>query len=54
MPEKSTFCTKKIEYYGYWVFKQGVKPLPKINKIKAIKELDPSKMSETFIGHNIV
>ena len=30
--EKSTFCTKEIEYLVYWVIKQGVKPLPKINK----------------------
>jgi hypothetical protein len=39
--EKSTFCTKEIEYLGYWVTRKGIKPLP--NKIEAIMELEPPK-----------
>jgi hypothetical protein len=26
---KSTFCTDKIEYLGYWITREGVKPLEK-------------------------
>ena len=38
---KSTFCTDKIEYLGYWITREGVKPLE--NKVQAILNLDPPK-----------
>eukprot|EP00957_Ditylum_brightwellii_P117249 8942108-Ditylum_brightwellii.AAC.1 len=38
---KSTFCTDKIEYLGYWIIREGVKSLEK--KVQAILNLDPSK-----------
>ena len=38
---KSTFCTNKIEYLGYWITREGVKPLEK--KVQAILNLEPPK-----------
>ena len=38
---KSTFCTDKIEYLGYWITREGVKPLEK--KVQPILSLDPPK-----------
>ena len=38
---KSTFFTDKIEYLGYWITMEGVKPLEK--KVQAILNLDPHK-----------
>ena len=36
---KSTFCTDKIEYLGYWITRNGIKPLEK--KVQAILNLSP-------------
>jgi len=38
---KCTFCAKEIEYLGYWITQDGVKPLP--NKVQAILNLEPPK-----------
>ena len=37
--EKSTFCATQIEYLGYYITREGVKPLPK--KVQAILNLTP-------------
>lgn len=38
---KCTFCAKEIEYLGYWITRDGVKPLP--NKVQTILNLEPPK-----------
>ena len=38
---KSTFAMDEIEYLGYWLTREGIKPHPK--KVEAIKNLDPPK-----------
>ena len=37
--EKSKFCATELEYLGYWITRDGIKPLE--DKVKAILELDP-------------
>ena len=36
---KSFFCQEQVEYLGYLLTRDGIKPLP--NKVKAILDLDP-------------
>ena len=36
---KSTFCTDKIEYLGYWITRNGIKPSAK--KVQAILNISP-------------
>ena len=48
---KSFFARTELEYLGYWITRDGMKPLP--NKVKAILALDtPSNRKElrSFIG----
>ena len=39
--EKSNFCTSSIEYLGYLITRDGIKPTPK--KVQAILDLEPPK-----------
>ena len=42
---KSAFCATQIEYLGYWLTRDGIKPLP--NKVEAILNLAlPTKLKE--------
>lgn len=48
---KSSFCQHELEYLGYWVTREGIKPLPK--KVAAIKNIAPPKTKRqlrSFIG----
>ena len=38
---KSFFCQEQVEYLGYLLTRDGIKPLPK--KVKAILDLEPPK-----------
>ena len=38
---KSFFCQEQVEYLGYLLTRDGIKPLP--NKVKAILDLDPPR-----------
>ena len=49
--EKSIFGHSELEYLGYWVTRDGIKPLPK--KVDAIKNIAPprnKKELRSFIG----
>lgn len=39
--KKSFFGKDELEYLGYWITRQGIKPIPK--KVEAIKNIDPPK-----------
>ena len=39
--KKSFFCQEQVEYLGYLLTRDGIKPLP--NKVKAILDLEPPK-----------
>ena len=39
--QKSFFCQEQVEYLGYLLTRDGIKPLP--NKVKAILDLEPPK-----------
>jgi len=48
---KSAFCQTELEYLGYWITREGVKPLSK--KVEAINNLAPPtnrRMLRQFIG----
>ena len=48
---KSTFCTDKIEYLGYWITRNGIKPLEK--KVQAMLNLSPPttiKQTKSLLG----
>src|SRR5687768_15102979 len=48
---KCSFCKAKLEYLGYWITKNGNKPISK--KVEAILKLTPptkKKESRKFIG----
>ena len=40
---KSAFCATQIEYLGYWLTRDRIKPLP--NKVEAIFNLGPVQLS---------
>lgn len=48
---KSHFCQHELEYLGYWITREGIKPLP--GKVAAIKNIAPPKTKtklRSFIG----
>ena len=45
---KSTFCTDKIENLGYWITRNGIKPLEK--KVQAILNLSPPTTTKQTIS----
>ena len=48
---KSTFCTDKIEYLGYWITRNEIKPLEK--KVQAMLNLSPPttiKQTRSLLG----
>ena len=48
---KSTFCTNELEYLGYVINRQGIRP--KVKKVEAILQIEPPKNRKTlrsFIG----
>ena len=48
--EKSFFCTSETEYLGYWITREGIKPMPKkIHAIMKIAELTNKKQLRGFI-----
>ena len=49
--EKSRFCTGELEYLGYWITRDGIKPLPdKVHAIMKIAEPTNKKQLRGFIG----
>jgi hypothetical protein len=49
--EKSRFCTGELEYLGYWITRDGIKPLPdKVHAIQKIAEPTNKKQLRGFIG----
>ena len=40
--KKSVFCQTNIEYLGYWITHERIKPL--LNKVQAILNLEPPTM----------
>lgn len=49
--EKSKFCTGELEYLGYWITRDGIKPLPdKVHAIMKIAEPTNKKQLRGFIG----
>jgi hypothetical protein len=47
--EKSKFCTGELEYLGYWITRDGIKPLP--DKVHAIQKIaEPTNKLRGFIG----
>jgi hypothetical protein len=48
---KSKFCTGELEYLGYWITRDGIKPLPdKVHAIQKIAEPTNKKQLRGFIG----
>ena len=48
---KSTFCTNELEYLGYVINRQGIRP--KVKKVEVILQIEPPKNCKTlrsFIG----
>ena len=48
---KSSFCKAELEYLGYWITRNGIRPVTK--KVEAIQKIKPPKSSkelQTFIG----
>jgi hypothetical protein len=48
--EKSKFCTGELEYLGYWITRDGIKPLPEVHAIQKIAEPTNKKQLRGFIG----
>ena len=49
--DKSKFCTGELEYLGYWITRNGIKPLPeKVHAIQKIAEPTNKKQLRGFIG----
>ena len=49
--EKSFFCTGETEYLGYWITRDGIKPMPKkVHAMLKIAEPTTKKQLRGFIG----